>query len=76
MVGDRVEEVPDVYTEAVSGRLAGCGTSIAKANLIHETKSHSVITLVISPNHTAPRFGGRFPDSGNPSGSDWHSREV
>jgi hypothetical protein len=57
-------------------RRSCCGISIANAKCIYETKSHPVISLLISPHHTALRVGGRFPDSRTPNGSDWHSREV
>ena len=69
------ERFEEEYLSGIK-RASCCGTSIANPNVIHETKSHPVISLLISLYHTAPRFGGRFPDSRKPSGTDWHSREV
>src|SRR5580692_2434407 len=69
------ERFEEEYLSGIK-RASCCGTSIANPNVIHETKSHPVISLLISLYHTAPRFGGRFPDSRKPSGTDRHSREV
>jgi hypothetical protein len=73
---------PSLLTSAGSARISSVKrrkllrTFIANSNVIHETKSHLVISLLISPYHTSPRFGGRFPDSRKPSGNAWHAREV
>jgi hypothetical protein len=41
-----------------------CGNSIANSNVIHETKNRPIISLLISPYHTAARFGGGQAVSG------------
>ena len=68
-------DIEEEYLSSVKRRKL-LRTLIANSNVIHETKSHPVISLLISPYHTSPRFGGRFPDSRKPSGNAWHSREV
>jgi hypothetical protein len=68
-------DIEEEYLSSVKRRKL-LRTFIANSNVIHETKSHPVISLLISPYHTSPCFGGRFPDSRKPSGNAWHSREV
>ena len=66
----------DIEEESSVKRRKLLHTLIANSNVIHENKSHPVISLLISPYRTSPRFGGRFPDSRKPSGNAWHSRKV